>query len=197
LLVCTEHALERGGGYLALEKGDQMAKKKTQKKGRPAKAGKLWTLDVSLTGGPVTREFAEANKVICRTIQIRGNQTLEDLHEAIFDAFDRFDNHLYMFTVGGTGPRPRDGRHFADPFALEDQAFGKEPDEDASITSIDSLGLKVDDAFTYWFDFGDDWWHQINVVAIEDEAPPGKYSKVTKRIGNSPPQYIDWEEEEL
>jgi hypothetical protein len=65
-----------------------------------------------------------------------------------------------------------------------------------ALTTIGSLGLKVDDAFGYWFDFGDDWWHQINVVAIADEAPRGKYPKVTKRVGKSPPQYVDWDEEE-
>ena len=63
-------------------------------------------------------------------------------------------------------------------------------------TAIGSLGLKKDDAFGYWFDFGDDWWHQINVVAIADEAPRGKYPKVTKRVGASPPQYVDWEKED-
>ena len=50
--------------------------------------------------------------------------------------------------------------------------------------------------YRYWFDFGDDWWHQLNVVAIEDEAGRGKYPRVTKRVGESPPQYIDWDEED-
>ena len=44
-------------------------------------------------------------------------------------------------------------------------------------------------SFGYWFDFGDDWWHQINVEAIGDEAPRGKLPRVTKRVGKSPPQY--------
>jgi len=63
-------------------------------------------------------------------------------------------------------------------------------------TTIGSLGLKVDDMFGYWFDFGDDWWHQINVVAIEEKAGRGKLPKVIKRVGESPPQYVDWDEEE-
>ncbi len=57
-----------------------------------------------------------------------------------------------------------------------------------------SLGLKVGRSFGYWFDFGDDWWHQINVEAIDDKAPKGKFPKVTKRVGKSPPQYADNEE---
>ena len=38
-------------------------------------------------------------------------------------------------------------------------------------TTLDSLGLEVGRTFGYWFDFGDDWWHQINVEAIDDEVP--------------------------
>ena len=51
-------------------------------------------------------------------------------------------------------------------------------------------------AFGYWFDFGDDWWHQINIVEVEEKVGHGKYPKVTKRMGESPPQYVNWDEEE-
>ena len=47
----------------------------------------------------------------------------------------------------------------------------------------------------YWFDFGDDWWHQINVLGIDTKIPPGKYPKVAKRVGQSPPQYPDMDDE--
>ncbi len=61
-------------------------------------------------------------------------------------------------------------------------------------TTIAALGLKVGDRFGYWFDFGDDWWHQINVEAVEAKVPRGKFPKVTKRVGKSPPQYADQDE---
>ena len=61
-------------------------------------------------------------------------------------------------------------------------------------TTIDSLGLRVGRRFGYWFDFGDDWWHQINVEAIEDKVPKGKFPKVTARVGKSPPQYAEEDE---
>jgi hypothetical protein len=54
---------------------------------------------------------------------------------------------------------------------------------------MDGLKLKKDDVFGYWFDFGDDWWHQINVVSVEDRTPEGDYPRVTGRVGKSPPQY--------
>ncbi|MBD2563855.1 hypothetical protein H6G95_25260 [Nostoc linckia FACHB-391] len=56
-----------------------------------------------------------------------------------------------------------------------------------------SLGLSIDDAFGYWFDFGDDWWHQIDIISIADTVPSGKYPKITQLVGASPPQYADFE----
>jgi pRiA4b ORF-3-like protein len=55
---------------------------------------------------------------------------------------------------------------------------------------------KIGAAFGYWFDFGDDWWHQINVVDFQTEVPKGTYPRVTKRVGESPPQHDDWDEDE-
>jgi len=60
-------------------------------------------------------------------------------------------------------------------------------------TTIESLGLKKGKHFGYWFDFGDDWWHQINVEAVEDKVIKGKLPRVTKRVGKSPPQYAEEE----
>jgi hypothetical protein len=34
-----------------------------------------------------------------------------------------------------------------------------------------SLGVKVDDAFDYGFDLGDDWWHHITVADIQTDVP--------------------------
>jgi len=160
------------------------------------KDDRLFSLEVCLIGGPVTEEFADKNPVVSRTIQIRGDQTLEDLHHILFEAFDREDEHMYEFQVGGKGPMDPKTRRYVLPMALEDVFSDKKPAGDVAHTLIGSIGLKVGDAFGYWFDFGDDWWHQINVVSIEDVAPSGSYPRVTKRVGESPPQYVDWDEED-
>ena len=52
-------------------------------------AAQLYTLEVFIISGPITEKFPERNPIISRTIKIRGNQTLEDLHHAIFKAFGR------------------------------------------------------------------------------------------------------------
>jgi len=174
-----------------------MAKRKRRTGRWVLKDDRLFTLEVALIGGPVTEEFVDENPVVSRTIEIRGDQTLEDLHYAIFDAFNREDEHLYEFQVGGKGPMDPEARKYVLSGMFENPIpDAPKPAGDVSHTSIGSLGLKVDDAFGYWFDFGDDWWHQINVAAISNEAPEGTYPRMTKRIGVSPPQYPDLDDEE-
>ena len=172
-----------------------MAKKSSPpvKLHKPAEPGtvKLYTLDVFIVSGPVTEKFAKKNPVMSRTIQIRCDQTLEDLHHAIFDAFDRLDEHMYEFQFG-KGPMDPKGLRYVLPHA--DEGDEKRPAGRVDQTTIESLGLEVGRSFGYWFDFGDDWWHQINVEAIEDKLPKGKLPKVTKKVGKSPPQYPDEDE---
>ena len=142
---------------------------------------RLYTLEVFLLSGPISEKFAKKNRVSSRTIQIRGDQTLEDLHRAIFDAFGRWEEHMYEFQFG-KGPMDPKGPRYVLPDAFEMDRGGKNPPAGrVDQTRIDSLGLEVGRSFGYWFDFGDDWWHQINVEAIEDEVPSGKFPKVTKR----------------
>lgn len=149
---------------------------------------KLYTLVVFIVSGPVTEEFAKKNPEISRTIQIRGDQTLEDFHHAIFDAFDREEEHMYEFQFG-KGPMDQKGPRYVLDDDGEKNVAGL-----VNETTLDSLGLEVGRSFGYWFDFGDDWWHQVNIEAIDDEVPKGKYPKVTKRVGKSPPQYPDEDE---
>jgi Domain of unknown function (DUF6398)/Plasmid pRiA4b ORF-3-like protein len=148
----------------------------------------LYVLDVQLINGPMTEKFIAKNPVVSRRIEIKGSQTLQDLHAILFKAFNRQEEHLYEFQVGGIGPN--------DPAA---RCYGLESGGDPSYTGdvantrIADLGLAFEEVFGYWFDFGDDWWHQINVVEIKDTIPPGKYPKITNRLGASPPQYADFD----
>jgi len=175
------NAKRRGGTALANERARRA----------PATTGtsRLFTFEVFLISGPISPKFAQRNKTVSRTVQILGAQTLKQLHEAIFDAFDREEEHLYEFQLGGSGPMDPKARRYG---LTQPADFG--PDEapaDVSKTAVGSLGLKIGDTFGYWFDFGDDWWHQLNVTAIESTVPPGHYPRVVQRVGQSPPQYPD------
>lgn len=177
------------------------AKKSPTRKAKPAVKNaviaigpaRIYTLAVSLLSGPITKKFAKKNKSVVRTLQIRGDQTLEQLHEAIFAAFDRDDEHMYEFQMG-KGPMDPDGPRYVLPMAASEN-FGPPVAGTVDATTIDQLGLEVGRQFGYWFDFGDDWHHQIGVEKIEDGPGEGHYPRVVKRLGESPPQYVDWDEE--
>jgi hypothetical protein len=142
----------------------------------------LHVLSVFLVAGPVSDKFAK--KVIRRDIEIRGDQTLDQLHAAIFAAYDRFDEHLYEFQMG---KRPFDpaGPEYGAPASPP----RKKRDKDARATKMDDLGLKPNRVFGYRFDFGDEWYHEVHVHRIEHAIPTVTYPRVIKRVGKAPPQY--------
>jgi len=154
-------------------------------------APQFYTLKVFLTDGPITKAFA--SKEISRTVQIRGDQTLKDLHKAIFKVFDREEEHLHEFNFG-KGPYDREGPRYTLRSNMKDFMTDEVTAGDVAKTTLDSLGLEVGRAFGYWFDFGDDWRHEIRVEAIEQAPSTGRFPKVTARVGASPPQYADPEE---
>jgi Plasmid pRiA4b ORF-3-like protein len=175
-----------GPTRLALKKP---AGKKAAASDKPRYSGKgrIYTLAVFLPRRPLSNSFSKTKSRVYRTIQIRGDQTLEDLHHAIFHAFDREEEHLYEFQMG-KGPKDRRGPIYG----LLDT--GADNEGWVTETTIDSLRLKVGRSFGYLFDFGDCWQHQINVEAVEDTVPKGSFPRVTKRVGESPPQYPDEDE---
>jgi Plasmid pRiA4b ORF-3-like protein/LexA DNA binding domain len=144
----------------------------------------LYVISVFLMGGPISKKFA--SKEISRVIEIRGDQTLEQLHHAIFKAYDRWDEHLYEFQFGKR-PYDPDGPNYGVP----NTHSGKKKANNASTTRLDNLDLKLHRVFGYWFDFGDDWYHQLQVERIDTAIPTVTYPRVIKRVGKSPPQYCD------
>jgi len=145
----------------------------------------VFKLKVSLLG----------NEEIYRIIEIIGNQTLNDLHKIIFEAFDRFDEHLYSFYLTrGKISNIRDVRKYPEyshPMLLEESLiYGKSKEKfNTEETEIDSLKLKENDRLYYIFDYGDQWWHEIEIISIRNEENPKGYPKVVYAAGESPKQY--------
>ena len=154
----------------------------------------LYGLEVFLFNGPMSEAFIAENPQVSRSIEIKGDNTLEDLHKILFKAFEREEEHMYEFQVGGSRPNDPNARRYGLKQTFTGSLFPSEASvEDVSSAPISSLGLSVGDVFGYWFDFGDDWWHQINVMSITEKTGKGKYPKITGRVGASPPQYGDFE----
>jgi hypothetical protein len=52
---------------------------------------------------------------------------------------------------------------------------------DARTTTLDDLNPKAHRVFGYLFDFGDEWYHQVQVERIEQAIPTVTYPRVIKR----------------
>jgi hypothetical protein len=119
---------------------------------------------------------------IWRKIDIRGSQTLHNLHKAIVSAFRREDDHLYSFYMSNK---------IWDASSEYGIRVAGSTCRDAKKARIDSLGLTPRGRFLYLFDFGDQWEHPITLLKIREETPQGNYPRIVERKGKAPPQYDD------
>lgn len=120
------------------------------------------------------------DKRIYRTIELRPEQTLDDLHYAIQRAIDWDADHLYSFHMSG---RLYDLNYvFSCPYEED-----RPPWTDEAI--IGELGLVVKHKFVYYFDYGDSHKFEVEVVDIGAQAKPGEYPRVVKSHGEAPSQY--------
>ena len=151
----------------------------SDKKKQPVKEKlvKIFTFKVSLKDSPK----------VWRKIEIKGSQTLHNLHKVIFNAYERYDEHLYAFFLSN---KPWDN---SAEYGLPDPENNA---KNAKRARIDSLGLSVKKKFLYLFDFGDEWWHSIVLLDIKAQEPKGKYPRVIDSQGKAPPQYDDCDEDE-
>jgi len=168
-----------------------------KKKNKSDSADSLIRLKATLVSGLMTEKFIENNPEVSRTIDIKGSQTLENLHLTIFDSVEFEDEHLYDFEVGGKKPLAKGATRYT--INIRQQAGGLAREgglKDVSKTKISSLGLKPRQKFFYRFDLGDEWWWEIEVVSIGEEIPKGKYPRVIERVGDNPAQYPEPDEDE-
>lgn len=118
---------------------------------------------------------------VWRRIELRGDQTLDELHEAIQEAFNWDNDHLYSFFLSGeawdteteyVSPYADDGHH-------------------ANAYRLEHLPLKAGQTILYLFDYGDELEHIVKLEAVLPGAVEKrkKYPRITERGGRSVPQY--------
>lgn len=133
---------------------------------------------------PVARQLVlrvvlvHSKPVIWRRIVIPEAFTLEQLHRVVQLAFLWLDYHLYEFRIGG--------RRFERP---EAESAG----EVAADVTLTSLKLTKGARFTYLYDFGDDWEHEITVEAADPLANADGFEWLPRILGGEragPPEDV-------
>lgn len=128
----------------------------------------IYTLEISFP-------YQDEDEPWFRTIEVRENFTLRQLHSYIQKIVDFDDDHLYEFFIG-KNPRSK--------------------------SSTVSKNLKLNEIYPitgyklyYLFDFGDNWLFQIKKSRKRVVEGSGvKYPRVVKVSGANPEQYPEYEE---
>jgi hypothetical protein len=115
---------------------------------------------------------------VWRKILLSFRHTLEDLHKAVQDAFNFDDDHLYSFFMDAK----RYSKHVYHSPMVDEGPFVHE-------VTIGELGLYEGQRIMYFFDYGDSWEFEVQLLKIiKDEIPP-KVPKVIEEKGEAPSQY--------
>lgn len=142
-----------------------MAKKTSPKK--------MYQLKVTLRG---------SKPPIWRRIVLPDDIDLEELHYILQTLMGWNNSHLHQFLVVGKPiSRVELSRLLredldVDPATVRGETYYSDPrfelenTQDESNTRLDKIAPAEKSKLAYWYDFGDDWWHDIVVEKIRDKV---------------------------
>lgn len=116
---------------------------------------------------------------IWRRILVPEDITLFTLHEILQRVMDWGNYHLHMFTIAG--------QIYGDP---EDDETGDLGTKNETRYRLNQLGLREKDKFSYEYDFGDSWEHNILVEKILPADPSFRYPVCVTGKRACPPEDV-------
>lgn len=119
---------------------------------------------------------------IWRRVLISSETTLTKLHDIIQAAMGWYDSHLHAFDIHGeqySAPSPYDPHH------LEEMEM-----KSTNRVKLNKLITAEGEKFTYQYDFGDDWQHEILLEKILPPDPKQKLPVCIKGKRACPPEDV-------
>ena len=110
-------------------------------------------------------------------IEMRGDQSLDDLHWAILDAVDFDADHLYAFFISGKAWDK------STEYSNSKDARGR------SNIRLQQLPLRLKQRFLYLYDFGSEHRFQVQLIETADDQPTGTHPRIIEQHGGMPSQY--------
>jgi hypothetical protein len=100
--------------------------------------------------------------------------TLGVLHDIVQTAMGWENEHLHQFEFGKES--------FGDP------EHDLDTDYDETRVLLSELVANGCQKLRYWYDFGDDWWHTIQIEETLEPQPTDKFPLCVKGVGACPPE---------
>lgn len=101
---------------------------------------------------------------IWRRIRMNSGASLLDLHYVIQHAFGWTNSHLFIFKIGSM--------EFVHPPHWEEDAYKYQSAELATLDELIPKAISTGNKFSYDYDMGDNWQHEILIEAIDDTSKP-------------------------
>jgi pRiA4b ORF-3-like protein len=120
--------------------------------------------------------LSDVSPAVWRRVQLPGAYTLDRVHRVIQLAMGWHNAHLHSFEIRGV-------------------QYG-EPDPDGELALLDELDTRLDAVaeagarFTYTYDFGDWWEHQIEVEEVFPADPDEHYPRCLDGARACPPEDV-------
>ena len=135
-----------------------------------AQSGVIYQFKVALIG---------INPPIWRRVQVTGDYTLAQLHRVLQVVMGWENNHLYMFRMGSKKYGP------PDPDGIDDLGL-----VDAKRRRLAAVAPSVGTTFTYVYDYGDGWEHELLLEATLMPEPTAMYPRCLAGERRCPPEDV-------
>lgn len=129
----------------------------------------------------------ELDRNLWRRITIPAGLLLDDLSDAIREAYEFDDDHLYRFIYENRVGLKRFIYH---PLTL----MNEYPSTDQ--TRVGDLPLQAGEMMIYNYDFGDNWEFPVTLEKIDPPDREMKRAQIIESKGKAPEQYPTWGEDE-
>jgi len=123
---------------------------------------------------------------VWRRILIADNYSFYDFHLAIQIAFGWENYHMFQFSPKGYGSLPVIKDLDEDDFENSFMELSEDESFDAESTDLSEIFHSENQKYTYIYDFGDDWIHQITLEKIRDEIH--LFPEIITGKGQCPPE---------
>lgn len=137
----------------------------------PAAAASIHVLRIAL---------ADIKPPLWRKLAVPSALTLAELHEVIQIAFGWHNGHLHQFIIADRSAGKHGEVYAADP------VFGLDEGKNSHELRLDQVCPRMKSKLLYQYDLGDDWMHEIEVVAIEPRKPGTVYPACLDGERNGP-----------
>jgi hypothetical protein len=121
----------------------------------------------------------DVTPAVVREMAVPSWLRLDQLHDAIQIVMGWSDSHLHQFVVGAD---LNSGMRYGPPNAESDDA-----DNERKVT-LQQVAAAEGARITYWYDFGDDWIHDLTVQSVSPSDDAGDVLRCLTGSGACPPE---------